>query len=213
MCVRACPTKAREMAGRNVEVLDVMEEVARDTVFYDESEGGVTFSGGEPFLQHIFLQSLLEASKDRGIHTAVETCGFVDTETLLRISRFVDLFLYDLKVVDDEVHRKFTGVSNEVIINNVRQLSQAHDHIVVRFPVIPGVNDGESSVSQMGELVSSLRRVREIDLLPYHPLGTEKYSRLGMESRMPKIEPPSASSMDAIANKLEHFVSFVKIGG
>jgi pyruvate formate lyase activating enzyme len=201
------------MAGRNVKVLDVMEEVEKDTVFYDESGGGVTFSGGEPFLQPTFLQSLLEASKDRGIHTAVETCGFVDTETLLRVSRFVDLFLYDLKVVDDEMHRRFTSVSNETIINNLRQLSQAHNHIIVRFPVIPGVNDCESSVCKIGELVSSLRIVREINLLPYHSLGTEKYNRLGMENRMSRIEPPSASSMNAIANKLERFVSFVKIGG
>ena len=212
-CVDACQTKAREIAGRRVKVDDVITEIEKDRIFYDESAGGITFSGGEPFLQPIFLQSLLQTSKERGIHTAVETCGFVDTEILLRASRDVDLYLFDLKAIDNEIHRKFTGVPNDVILTNLKQLSKIHDHVIIRFPVIPGVNDDEDAVCKLGEFASSLSGVREIDVLPYHPLGTEKYNRVGVVSRMPKIDPPSKAKIDSIAKELERFVSYVKIGG
>ena len=213
MCALACQTKAREMAGKRVKVSDVMEEIEKDNIFYDESGGGVTFSGGEPFMQPIFLQNLLEACNERRIRTAVETCGFVASETLLNSGPYVDLYLYDLKVVDSETHRRFTGVSNDMILNNLRQLSQLHDHVIVRFPVIPGVNDDDVNVFRLGEFVSSLGSVKEIDVLPYHELGIEKYKRLGIVSRMPKVEPPSSSNMCGIVKKLEGFGLLVKVGG
>jgi pyruvate formate lyase activating enzyme len=213
LCVQACQTNAREIAGRHVSVSDVMGEVEKDTVFYDESRGGVTFSGGEPFMQPNFLHILLEACKEKGIHTAVETCGFVDTETLVASSPYVDLYLYDLKAIDNETHRKFTGVSNELILKNLRQLSQVHGHVIVRFPIIPSVNDDDANVLRLGKFVSSLGGVKEIDVLPYHKLGVEKYKRLGMVSRMSEIEPPSSSKMDGIVGKLESFGLTVKVGG
>jgi pyruvate formate lyase activating enzyme len=213
MCIRACQTKAREMAGKKVKVSEVMAEIEKDTVFYDESGGGVTFSGGEPFMQPAFLQSLLEACSERKIHTAVETCGFMESETLLNSGSYVDLYLYDLKVIDNETHRRFTGSSNEIILKNLRDLSQVHDQIIIRFPLIPGVNDDEANVLRLGELVSSLGSVREIDVLPYHDLGIEKYKRLGMVNKMPKVEPPSVSRMGGIVEKLERFGLLVKVGG
>ena len=213
LCVRVCQTKAREIAGKRVKVSDVMEEVEKDEIFYDESGGGVTFSGGEPFMQPIFLQSLLEACKERGIHTAVETCGFVNTETLIASRPYVDLYLYDLKVVDNGAHQRFTGVSNETILKNLGQLSHSHDHVIVRFPIIPGVNDNDENVLRLGEFVSSLRSVREIDVLPYHELGIEKYKRLGMTNRMPKVELLSSERVSEIVEKLEDFGLLVKIGG
>jgi pyruvate formate lyase activating enzyme len=213
LCVQACQTRAREIAGRQVSVSDVMGEVEKDTVFYEESGGGVTFSGGEPFMQLTFLQTLLAACKGKGIRTAVETCGFVNTETLMDSSTFVDLYLYDLKAIDDETHRKFTGVSNDLILRNLRQLSQVHDQVIVRFPIIPGVNDDDANVLRLGKFVSSLRGVKEIDVLPYHKLGIEKYKRLGMVSRMSETEPPSKTKMDGIVGKLESFGLTVKVGG
>jgi pyruvate formate lyase activating enzyme len=201
------------MAGRVVGVSEVMAEIEKDTVFYDESDGGVTFSGGEPFMQSGFLQTLLEACGQRKIRTAVETCGFVGSEALLKSSPYVDLFLYDVKVVDDGVHRKFTGSSNDIILKNLRQLSKVHDHIIVRFPLIPGVNDDDSNLFRLGEFVSSLEMVKEIDVLPYHELGIEKYKRLGMVNRMPEVKPPSASRVDGVVEKLQHFGLMVKIGG
>lgn len=190
-----------------------MESIEKDTVFYDESGGGVTFSGGEPFMQPIFLQALLRLCKERRVHTAVETCGFVDSATLLSSSRYVNLYLYDLKLVDDERHRRFTGVSNKLILENLQQLARTHDHVIVRFPVIPGVNDHDGNVSRMGEFVSSLENVEEIDILPYHELGTEKYKRLGMKNRMAEVKLLSTERVNEIAEKLESFGLMVKVGG
>ena len=213
LCVSVCQTKAREIAGKEVRVSDVMEEVEKDIIFYDESGGGVTFSGGEPFMQPILLQNLLEACKEKGIRTAVETCGFVNAETLMGSSPYVDLYLYDLKVIDNETHRRFTGVSNEKILDNLRQLSHFHDQVIVRFPIIPGVNDDDDNVLRLGDLVSSLGSVKEIDVLPYHELGIEKYKRLGMINRMPKVELLSPTKVSGIAEKLEKFGVLVKVGG
>jgi len=213
LCVRVCQTRAREIAGKRAKVSDVMKEVEKDTIFYDESGGGVTFSGGEPFMQPTFLQNLLEACKEKGIHTAVETCGFVDAETLLASRPYVDSYLYDLKVIDNETHRRFTGVSNEIILKNLRQLSHFHDQVIVRFPIIPGVNDDDENVLRLGAFVSSLGSVKEIDVLPYHELGVEKYKRLGMMNRMAKVAVPSSVRVSEIVEKLEGFGLLVKVGG
>lgn len=213
VCVRVCQTKAREIAGKRVKVSDVMGDVEKDNIFYDQSGGGVTFSGGEPFMQHLFLQDLLETCKEKGIHTAVETCGFVNTEALMASCPYVDLYLYDLKVIDNETHRRFTGVSNEIILKNLRQLSHSHDKVIVRFPIIPGVNDDDENVLRLGEFVSSLGSVKEIDVLPYHELGIEKYKRLGMMNRMPQVELLSSMRVSGIVRKLEGFGLLVKVGG
>jgi pyruvate formate lyase activating enzyme len=201
------------MAGKRVTVGDVMELVEKDTVFYDESGGGITFSGGEPFTQPIFLQTLLRLCKEKRIRTAVETCGFVNSATLLGSSPYVDLYLYDLKVIDDERHRKFTGVSNKAILENLRLLSHSHNQVIVRFPVIPGVNDYDGNISQLGEFVSSLGSVKEIDILPYHELGIEKYKRFGIKRKMPEVQPLSAERVSEIAEMLGSFGLSVKVGG
>ena len=213
LCALVCQTKAREIAGKRLRVSDVMEEVEKDNIFYDESGGGVTFSGGEPYMQAAFLQNLLEACKEKGIHTAVETCGFVNAETLMATRPYVDLYLYDLKAIDNETHRKFTGVSNEIILKNLRQLSRSHNQVIVRFPVIPNVNDDDENVLRLGEFVLSLGSVKEIDVLPYHELGVEKYKRLGMINRMPEVELLSSVRVSGIVEKLKRFGLLVKVGG
>ena len=213
LCVQVCQTKAREIAGKPVKVSEVMEAVEKDNVFYDESGGGVTFSGGEPFMQPIFLQSLLEACREKGLRTAVETCGFVNAETLMASCPYVDLYLYDLKVIDNETHRRFTGVSNEIILKNLRQLSHSHGQVIVRFPVIPGVNDNDENVLQLGEFVSALGSVREIDVLPYHDFGVGKYKRLGMMNKMPEVEQLSPVRVSGIVETLQEFGLLVKVGG
>lgn len=212
-CVRTCPTGAREIAGLRVTTDGVMEMALRDTIFYDESSGGVTFSGGEPFMQHAFLQSLLKRCRDARIHTAVETCGFVETEILLNAVPFVDLFLYDLKLMDDTYHKQFTGVSNKVIIENLKRLAEVNGNTIVRFPLIPGVNDQENCISRLGEFVSSLGNVREIHILPYHAFGVEKYERLALSSKMRDKKPPPAENVAEIAGKLQNYGLKVKIGG
>lgn len=214
VCVEGCHSHALEMVGKSMTVSQVMDEIAKDTLFYDESGGGVTFSGGEPLMQPDFLHSLLETCKEQGINTAVETCGYADSAILLRIGEHVDLFMYDLKVISDKKHVKFTGVSNRRILENLKMLSQTGQEIVVRFPLVPGVNDNEEDLLELGSFVSSLKNIRELNILPYHKAGVEKFNRLVKPKDSPFVsDPPSAEELSEIENKLKAFGLKIKIGG
>ena len=196
-CVDACLTRARTIAGRIMTVAEVMRELVRDRVFFEESGGGVTFSGGEPFMQPAFLGSLLEACQDEGISTAVETCGMTDQGELLGMADKIGLFLYDVKLMDQARHGEATGVGNEAILANLAALATVHAHVIIRFPVIPGVNDDNENV---GLVVAIMHRLglRDIDLLPYHRIGTDKYRRLGRPYQLAELQPPSAEAMENI---------------
>lgn len=203
-CVEACPCGARALAGGRFTVGQVMDSVARDVVFFDESGGGVTFSGGEPLMQPAFLAALLDACRAREIHTAVDTSGMAPWETFATISDRVRLFLFDLKIVDDERHRRFTGGSNAQILENLRRLAATHPAVRVRFPLIPGATDDEANVEAIGRLVRSLG-LPGVDVLPYHRAGLAKYARLGVEYRLPDIRPPSAGAVAAVVARLGAF--------
>jgi pyruvate formate lyase activating enzyme len=212
-CVKACYAQARQIAGRETTVAQVMAEIEQDIAFYDESGGGVTFSGGEPLLQQGFLLALLVACKAKEIHTAVDTCGFAPWQTLNNIREHVDLFLYDLKLIDDARHQKFTGVSNELILENLQALSQRGHNIVLRVPIVPGINDDDENIRQTGTFAAALPCVERVDLLPYHHAGTAKYERLNKVYELPEIRPPSDERMAGIARILKEFGLPVKIGG
>ena len=212
-CVEICNAEARELAGKEMTEAQVMKEVEKDVIFYEQSGGGASFSGGEPFLQHEFLLSLLRACREKGIHTVVDTSGMTTPGILEEVSKYVDLFLYDLKTLDDEKHRKFTGVSNRSIIGNLRRLSEWEKNVIVRIPVIPGVNDDPADLLESGAFVASLGNVSEIHLLPYHRIGVEKYRRLGMEYEMQQTVPPSADDLSLIVKELRNYVSSVSLGG
>ncbi|HYG57960.1 MAG TPA: glycyl-radical enzyme activating protein [Symbiobacteriaceae bacterium] len=212
-CVNACHAEARLAVARTVTVEQVLAEVAKDAIFYEESGGGVTFSGGEPLLQPEFLCRLLALCKAKEIHTAVDTTGFAKWPDLMRVSTCTDLFLYDLKLMDEAAHRKYTGVSNETILRNLQDLSRLHHNIIVRIPVIPGVNDCEENLVATGEFVAGLGGVREINLLPYHKAGVTKYQRMGKPYELPEAEPPSAATMQGLADTLRAFGKRVTIGG
>jgi len=212
-CVEVCYAEAREMVGQEMTVAQVMEEIERDLPFYDESGGGVTFSGGEPLLQRDFLLALLRACKEKEIHTAVDTCGFATWETLDGIRKHVDLFLYDLKLMDEAKHRKCTGVSNELILKNLQMLSAQGHNIFVRVPVIPGINDDEESVRQIGTFAAALPHLDQVDILPYHQAAAEKHDRLNRIYGLPETRPPSDERMAEIAQILEEFGLRVKVGG
>jgi pyruvate formate lyase activating enzyme len=182
-----------------------MEEIGRDVVFYDQSGGGVTFSGGEPLAQPAFLRALLRACKAQGLHTALDTCGYAPWEVLDDIREDVDLFLYDLKLMDDARHRRFTGVSSNPILENLQHLSWCGHRIVLRVPIIPGVNDDEENLRQMGGFAADLPSLERIDLLPYHRIGRDKYQRLGRTCPMPETDPPSQARLVAIAEVLGEF--------
>jgi pyruvate formate lyase activating enzyme len=212
-CAAVCFAEARGMAGREATVEDVMTEVERDAAFYEQSGGGVTFSGGEPLMQIEFLEALLRASRMRNIRTALDTCGYAPWESIDRIRGMVDLFLYDIKVVDDARHRELTGVSNEPIIENLRALSRHGHNIRLRIPVIPGIHDDEKSLKEIGALASSLPTLIGIDIIPYNRLGAEKYARLGRPFRMPDAPALSAERIAALSGILSSFGLHVNIGG
>lgn len=211
-CGEVCYAEARELVGRSVTVADVMAEVLQDIPFYDESGGGVTFSGGEPLSQPEFLGDVLSACRARGLHTAVDTCGFASDDVLDRIRTDVDLFLYDLKLMDEMRHQEATGVSNEPILRNLRRLSREGHRIILRVPVIPEVNDDEDNLRRIGALAASLPGLERVDLLPYHHMGRDKYRQLGKVGPMPDSGVSSGAPMAEISRTLREFGLRVSIG-
>jgi pyruvate formate lyase activating enzyme len=212
-CAAGCYAEARQQIGREMTVEQVMAEIERDIAFYDESGGGATFSGGEPLLQRDFLSALLRACREEEIHTALDTSGFAAWETLERIRGDVDLFLYDLKLIDDARHRQATGVSNAPILRNLQALSQRGHAIRLRVPVIPGINADDESVRQIGAFAAALPHLDGVDLLPYHAIGIDKYARINRAYKLPETRPPSDERLAEIAHILNSFGLTVKIGG
>jgi pyruvate formate lyase activating enzyme len=212
-CAEACPAEARELIGREMSVDEVVEEIKKDTLFYDQSGGGVTFSGGEPLMQPRFLLGLLDACRELDIHRTVDTAGYADADLILKVAERTDLFLYDLKHMDSELHRRYTGVPNEQILSNLELLAVHGAKIHIRIPVIPGINSDDENIERTGSFVSSLPGVHKISLLPYHSAAEAKYGRLDLEYCLGKVIPPSESAMEAVAKRLEGFGSQVKIGG
>jgi len=211
-CSRICPAQAREMIGKKLTAEEIIKEVEKDLVFYEESGGGVTFSGGEPLKQFEFLESLLICCQEKKIHTAVDTSGYVSWEILDKIIPKVDLFLYDLKIMDSERHKKYTGISNEIILENLKKLSSVHNNIFVRFPVIPGINDDYQNIRETGEFLSSLK-IAQVNLLPYHYIGIDKYKRLGKKYKLADIQPPSKEKLSEVFAILRKFSLNVKLRG
>jgi pyruvate formate lyase activating enzyme len=211
-CSQTCPSNALSIVGRQANVSEVVEEIERDRVFYDESEGGVTFSGGEPLMQPRFLNALLSECRERGIHTTVDTCGHAPIETIHQISGKADLFLYDLKTMDATKHAKFTGASNTKILRNLTELAQ-HNSIVISFPIIPGTNDDDKNVAETARLASSLPNVIQVNLLPYHRAGIDKYKSLGKPYKPNRIQPPSDQKVRSIKKKMKAYGLKVGIGG
>jgi pyruvate formate lyase activating enzyme len=212
-CAATCYAQALELVGRPMTVDEVMTEVEKDMVFYGQSGGGITVSGGEPLMQADFLEGVLRASKQAGIHTTVDTSGYAERDKLLRIAEDVDLFLWDLKIMEDEAHRKHTGVSNTVILDNFKAVSRMRKPIIVRFSLIPGVNDHDSNIRAMGAFVTSLDGVDRIDILPYHKAWVEKYTGLNRTRGPAAFELPSAELLKAAATKLAEFGLKIRIGG
>lgn len=199
LCIHACPTEARQWVGRAMEAEAVLEEVARDVPFYDQSGGGVTFSGGEPLLHLAFLQELLAGCRARGIRTAVDTCGFAPWDHFAAVAPATELFLYDLKHMDDARHREVTGVSNARILENLRRLSEIHPAVWIRIPLIPGINDTAANLKATAAFVADLPGHHPVSILPYHETGRHKFARVGMAYRMPEAEVLTRVAVDFAA--------------
>ena len=211
LCAEVCYNGARELLGREMTVAQVMKEIERDVPFFDQSKGGVTFSGGEPLMQRKLLVEVLRACRAHDIHTVVDTSGYAKWDVLESIWGNVNLFLYDLKLMADERHRQYTGVSNKLILENLQKLSAVGAKCVVRIPLIPGVNDDEENLVESGKFLANLPNVVSVELMGYHEIARGKYEALGMEYRLPVTKAPSAELMQQAAKKLEGFGLKVKV--
>ena len=210
-CAESCYYGAREVSGREVTVEDVLTEIERETPFHDQSGGGVTFSGGEPLMQRKFLLALLQACRKRDIHTVVDTSGYTTWEALDSIRKFVDLFLYDLKLMDDTLHAQYTGVSNQPILRNLKLLSEHGHPIYIRIPLIPGLNDHETNLRASAELLASLPNVTGVELMGYHDIAAAKYEALGTSYQLNGTKPPTAEHLQQAGSILEEYGLKVKI--
>ena len=204
--------EARQIAGRRYTVAELVAEVEKDVVFFDDSGGGVTLSGGEPLSQPSFAAAFLRACRERCIPTAIETCGFAQPEIFLATALLADRILFDLKLADPEKHRQFTGVYNDSILHNLRSLIARHPAVTVRIPVVPGINDTDPDRSQFASCLAALRP-RQVELLPYHNIGAAKYRRLGMTYKLTDTPQPATADLDRFRDVLALAGLHVTIGG
>jgi pyruvate formate lyase activating enzyme len=197
--VELCPTGALQAVGRMVTPEALVAEVLRDRIFFDESGGGVTFSGGEPLQQAAFVTECLRLLRAEGVHTALDTCGFARWQDLAEAARHASLVLFDLKLMDTDRHEAATGVSNQRILDNLRALAAVHSDIWIRVPVIPGVNDDAANLEATAAFVADLPGVRRVELLPYHATGEAKFARAGLTYTLPDIPSPSHHELEHLA--------------
>lgn len=195
-CAAVCPTRAIELSGNLMTVEQIMAEIEKERIFFEQSGGGVTFSGGEPLLHTDFLVRLLDECSERGIHTTVDTAGLVNTDILLEVAKRTDLFLYDLKMMDSERHRRWTGVPNEKILENLRILAESGACINIRIPLIGGVNDDEVNITETARFIASLQGKKiAVNLLPYHKIAQTKYMKLGRGEEFVAMEEPTTERL------------------
>jgi len=212
-CAETCVFDAISMVGDYRTTEELIREVERDSVFYEESGGGVTLSGGEPLAQFPFVLKFSKELKRRGYHVTIDTCGHVPFAHLDTLKENTDLFLFDLKLMDDDAHGHYTGVSNKRILENLRRLAEDNAPVAVRIPLIAGVNDDTENIDAVVEFIRSLEGIRQVNLLPFHEGGLEKYRRLGRNKQRHTFKPPSASRMEEIIRRFSGLGCPVKTGG
>ncbi|MBS0009967.1 MAG: glycyl-radical enzyme activating protein [Bacteroidales bacterium] len=204
-----------ETVGKYYSARDLMDIVKKDMVFIEESGGGVTFSGGEPLFQAAFLEEALGVFRDEGIHTTVDTSAYAQGQVIDAIMPLTDLFLFDIKHMDPEKHRYYTGVSNELILENYNYILKKGSQVIIRIPIIPGFNDDLAALESLRAFVSSQQGsgIQRLDLLPYHRIGSSKYRKFGLEYRMKDVEQTSAGRMKELKDFFAVSGFKVKIGG
>ncbi len=203
-CVEICPTNAMLMYGCQIGIEEALTRVLEDRDFYDSSNGGVTLSGGECLMQAEFCAELLKRLKDENIHTAVDTCGFVTKETLNKIIPYTDLFLYDIKAFDEDVHIKCTGQSNKIILENLKYLNECNKKIEIRIPLIPTYNDDQ--IEKIAEFLKPLKNVVKVRILPYHNYAASKYESIEMINTSPDVHLPTEAECNLLQEKYFSFL-------
>ena len=201
-CTEMCFTEALETVGETKTVEEVIKEVLKDKDFYENSGGGMTLSGGEPMLQFEFTYELLKRAKEEGLHTCIETCGFTKSENLKKIAPFVDIFLFDFKETDPEKHKEFTGVSNENILENLKMLDCMGCKTILRCPIIPTLNDREDHLNGIAALANELENIIEINVEPYHPLGSSKAAFLNKDYPLSNLTFPANDTVEEWINTI-----------
>lgn len=198
-CIDSCHADARTWMGAKVTVHEIMDILQKDMIFYRKSGGGVTFSGGEPLTQPTFLKALIERCERVGIHTAVETCGYFSWQAAAKTVEMLDFIMFDIKHMDEAIHKQLTGVSNGKILENVKRIGRLDIPLVIRIPVIPTLNDSNKNIYATARFVQKhLPKVIGIEALPYHRLGTNKYAALGIKYQLSHIEPPHHEAMEKV---------------
>ena len=200
-CTLYCPVDARKVCGKEHTVDEVLKEVLKDQAFYETSGGGVTFSGGECMLQIDFLAEILKKCKENGIHTAVDTAGHIPFESFEKILPYTDLFLYDIKIFDSQKHKQYVGVSNELILENLKKLFERKVKLWIRIPIIPDVNDSIEEIRKIKDFLKTIGTAEKIELLPYHAMGENKYRAIGKEPQI--FKTPDAENMKRLKEILD----------
>jgi len=195
-----CPTGARETIGYETTVPELMKEINKDRLFYEQSGGGVTFSGGEPFFQAQFLLEALDCCRKDYINTAIDTSGFCDAGIMLEAAQIADYFLYDIKFMDPVKHEKFCGAPNGVILKNLESLAGTKTRILIRIPVIPAVNDDMTEMRGIFDFIKGMKNIEIVHLLPYHNIQTAKYKKIGKQYELPGISGDESPNMNEIKN-------------
>lgn len=207
LCTSKCYAGAKKMIGRQVTVREMMELIEKDRIFYTNSGGGVTVGGGEPAMQHGFVEELLKACRASHIHTAIETCGYGRWQDICGMFDNADQIFFDLKAMDPELHRRLTGVSNELILHNAEQAAAGGNEIIFRIPLIPGCNDSLTNIEETGAFVGGLSGNGSnvfIEILPYHDLGRDKYRWLDMDYGLEDTGKPDASQVEELKTILKN---------
>ncbi len=210
-CVSVCPVSALDIAGKTISSDEVIKTVLRDKIFFDESGGGITLSGGEPFLQFDFMLEILKKAKENSLDTAVETCGFTETEKMLEAAEYIDTFLFDYKLTDPVLHKKYTGADNKKILENLKALNERGSRIILRCPVIPGVNDTDEHFRGIAETAEAAENITAVEIAPYHELGLSKLSRMGKKNENPFTVPEKATVQGYIEEIKKHTGKSVKL--
>jgi len=211
-CIEVCYTRALGCFGKYYNIDELLDIVKKDEKFYRASGGGVTIGGGEPTFQPLFTYTLLRKCRENYIHTAVDTCGYTSTSEGFKILEEADLLLFDLKGVDPKEHLRNTGVSNELILTNLKRLDAMRKKIIIRVPIVPGYTDSAQNIKSTAEFLSRLKSVDRVDLLAYHEYGRVKYGQLGREYKL-NIQPPTEEQLNAIKAIFEQYGLNVQLGG